>query len=162
MADILQTTFVQMRYIEWNAYSLFNSSEYFTIKDKSGRCLSGPGKKVVTVTSYQCYGVCDHRQLDCLFNSPYRLTTKKHQNSSHLHLKEKSTGNHRPVAHIQQSTSPTSHNAPFCNRNVHTRVHISVTKWCMVGSLMHCGICEMGLRLASSCHVEILYGQVYH
>ena len=28
-------------------------------------------------------------------------------------------------------TSPISHNAPFCNRNV----HISVTKWCIVGYL---------------------------
>ena len=31
----------------------------------------------------------------------------------------------RPVAQIPHCTSPISHNAPFCNRNV----HISVTKW---------------------------------
>ena len=54
----------------------------------------------------------------------------------------------RPVAQIPQYTSIISHNAPFCNRNMHicahfcykmmhcgicTYVHISVTKWCIVG-----------------------------
>ena len=47
----------------------------------------------------------------------------------------------RPVSQIPQCTSPVSHNASFCNRNV----HISVTKWCIVEYLMHCGVCEMGL-----------------
>ena len=37
------------------------------------------------------------------------------------------------VAQITQCTSSISHNAPFCNRNVHTHVDISVTKWCIVG-----------------------------
>ena len=42
---------------------------------------------------------------------------------------------------LPQCTCPEFHNAPFWNRNV----HISVTKWCIVGYLvMHCGICEMG------------------
>ena len=36
-----------------------------------------------------------------------------------------------PNSQIAPCTSPISHNAPFCNRNV----HISVTKWCIVGSL---------------------------
>ena len=39
----------------------------------------------------------------------------------------------RPGAEIPQCISPISHNAPFCNRNV----HISVTKWCIVGYLFH-------------------------
>ena len=81
-----------------------------------------------------------------------------------------------PVAQIPQCTSPISNNASSCNRNVHmcahfcykmvhcgiwdqcivglVCVHISVTKWCIVGygigalwdmGLVHCGICEMGL-----------------
>ena len=37
----------------------------------------------------------------------------------------------RAVSQIPQCTSPILHNAPFCNRNV----HISVTKWCIVGYL---------------------------
>ena len=36
-----------------------------------------------------------------------------------------------PAAQIPQCTSPISHSAPICNRNV----HISVTKWCIVGYL---------------------------
>ena len=40
-----------------------------------------------------------------------------------------------------------SHNAPFCNRNV----HISVTKWCMWGmGSVYCGICARGLLEAVS------------
>ena len=35
----------------------------------------------------------------------------------------------RLVAQIPQCTRSISHNAPFCNRNV----HISVTRWCSVG-----------------------------
>ena len=34
-----------------------------------------------------------------------------------------------PISQIPQCASPISHNASFCNRNV----HISVTKWCIVG-----------------------------
>ena len=39
----------------------------------------------------------------------------------------------RPVAQIPQYTSPTSHNAPICNRNVHMFAH-----FCHI--MMHCGI----------------------
>ena len=41
----------------------------------------------------------------------------------------KLTMQNRPVSQITWCASPISHNAPFCNRNV----HISVTKWCIVG-----------------------------
>ena len=34
-----------------------------------------------------------------------------------------------------------------CVSEMCTCVHISVTKWCIVGYLMHCGICEMGLLI---------------
>ena len=37
----------------------------------------------------------------------------------------------RPISQIPQCTSPIYHNAQFCNRNV----HISVTKWCVMGYL---------------------------
>ena len=37
----------------------------------------------------------------------------------------------RPITQILQCIRQISHNAPFCNRNVH--VHISVTKFCIVG-----------------------------
>ena len=37
----------------------------------------------------------------------------------------------RPISQIPQCIGAVSHNAPFCNRNV----HISVTKWCIVGYL---------------------------
>ena len=51
----------------------------------------------------------------------------------------------RPFAQIPQSTSPIYHNAPFCNRNVHTAIYISVTTWCIMDiSLMYCEIWEMG------------------
>ena len=36
---------------------------------------------------------------------------------------------YRTNSQILQCICPISHNAPFCNRNVHT----SVTKWCIVG-----------------------------
>ena len=36
---------------------------------------------------------------------------------------------YRSIAQVQQYTWQISNNAPFCNRNV----HISVTKWCVVG-----------------------------
>ena len=42
----------------------------------------------------------------------------------------------RPVAQIPQCTLPISHNAPFCNRNVHTCAHLCY-------KMVHCGICEM-------------------
>ena len=46
----------------------------------------------------------------------------------------------RPVAHIPQWTSPISHDALFCNRNVHIRadfcykmLHYGIYVWCIVG-----------------------------
>ena len=46
----------------------------------------------------------------------------------------------RPVAQIPQCTRPISHDAPFCNRNVHTCahfcykiVHCGISVWCIVG-----------------------------
>ena len=48
----------------------------------------------------------------------------------------------RPISQIPQCSSPISHNASFCNRNV----HISVTKWCIMGyGTDACGICARGL-----------------
>ena len=38
----------------------------------------------------------------------------------------------RSISQIPQCISQISHNAPFCNRMC-THVHISVTKWCIVG-----------------------------
>ena len=48
--------------------------------------------------------------------------------------------NNRTVAQIAQCTNPISHNAPFCNRNVHICAHFYY-------KMMHCGIfvwCIMG------------------
>ena len=51
----------------------------------------------------------------------------------------------RPISQIPECICAISHNAPFVTEMC-TRVHISVTKWCIVGfCLMHCGICEIGL-----------------
>ena len=38
-----------------------------------------------------------------------------------------------PFSQIPQCIRQISHNAPLCSKNVHTSVHISVTKWCIVG-----------------------------
>ena len=35
----------------------------------------------ITVTSNDCHGVANHRSIECLFNSLFWLTTKKHQSS---------------------------------------------------------------------------------
>ena len=51
----------------------------------------------------------------------------------------------RPVAQIPQCISPVSHDGSLCNRNVHICVHVSVTKRCIVGWLMHYGIYGMDL-----------------
>ena len=46
----------------------------------------------------------------------------------------------RPIAQISQCTSPMSHNAPFCSRNVrmcarfcYRMVHCGIFVWCIVG-----------------------------
>ena len=39
----------------------------------------------------------------------------------------------RPILQIPECICAISQNVPFCNRNVHMCVHISVTKWCIMG-----------------------------
>ena len=61
------------------------------------------------------------------------------------HLLPDQSGN-RPVAQIPQCTSPISHNASFCNRNVHMCAHFCV-------KMVHCGIfvkCIVGLWLVAA------------
>ena len=55
----------------------------------------------------------------------------------------------RSISQIPWCTSPISHNAPLCNRNVHTCAHFCY-KWCIVGYLVPCEICEMDL----SCQLQ--------
>ena len=51
----------------------------------------------------------------------------------------------RPIAPIPQCTSPISHNALFCNRNVHLCAHFCYKfLHCGMFRLLHYGICEMG------------------
>ena len=49
------------------------------------------------------------------------------------------------VAQILQCTSPISHNAPFCNRNVHMCTFLLQNGALWDICLMHCKSCEMGL-----------------
>ena len=52
----------------------------------------------------------------------------------------------RPVAQIPQCTTAISHNAPFCNRNVHVCAHFCYKNGALWDiCVMHCVICEMGL-----------------
>ena len=54
------------------------------------------------------------------------------------------------VAHNSIDLLHKSHIAPISNPTMHhfdRNVHITVTKWCIVGYLMHCDICEMGQLL---------------
>ena len=51
----------------------------------------------------------------------------------------------RSISQIPQCTSPTSHNAPFCYRNVHMCTFLLQSGALWDICLMHCGICEMGL-----------------
>ena len=52
----------------------------------------------------------------------------------------------RPIWQIPQRIRQISHDAPFCNRNVHMCVHISVTNGVLwdIG-LVYCWICELSL-----------------
>ena len=59
----------------------------------------------------------------------------------------------RPVARIPAYTSPKSHNAPFCKRNVCTCMHISVKKLCFLG---YSSDAMWGLRDASIESVDSL------
>ena len=54
------------------------------------------------------------------------------------------------VAQIPKCTRPISHNAPFCNRNVHMCTFLLQNGALGDICLMCCGICEMGLSCASS------------
>ena len=63
-------------------------------------------------------------------------------NIGNTDLLQTTTNHNWPVAHITQCTSPVSHNAPFCNRNVHMgapfcykMVHCGTFVQCIVGFL---------------------------
>ena len=51
----------------------------------------------------------------------------------------------RNVVQIPQSTSPMSHNAVFCNKNVHMCAYLLWNTTSGNVCLTHCGICEIGL-----------------
>ena len=68
----------------------------------------------------------------------------------------------RPFAQIPQCTSSISHNAPFCNRNVHMCAHFLCTFLLQNGALcdncmMHYGICKMGLLKIDLRYCSMLY-----
>ena len=68
----------------------------------------------------------------------------------------------RPVAQIPQCTSSITHNAQFCNRNMHIHVCTFLLQngasWDIC--LMHCGICEIGLlRMTCSSMNTLRYKQ---
>ena len=52
-------------------------------------------------------------------------------------------GAYRHVAQIPQCTIPISHNAPFCNRNVHVCTFLLQNSALWYIYLMHCGICKI-------------------
>ena len=54
----------------------------------------------------------------------------------------------RPISQIPQCTAPYPKMHNFVTEMC-TWVHISVTKWCIVGYLMYCAICEMALLVNS-------------
>ena len=51
----------------------------------------------------------------------------------------------RPIAQFPQCTSPLSHNAPFCNRNVHVCTFLLQKGAFWDIYRMHCGFCQNGL-----------------
>ena len=68
-------------------------------------------------------------------------------------------GCNRIVIHIPQFTSPISHNAPLCNRNVHTCthfcykvVHCGIFVWCIVGFVgwLYCHSKHVPLKMWTS------------
>ena len=81
------------------------------------------------------------RNAENLIHSPWN----KHSPYHILDIVNQQTtaSSNRPVAQIPQCTSPISHNAPFCNRNVHTFLLENGALWDIC--LVHYGICEMGL-----------------
>ena len=70
----------------------------------------------------------------------------------------------RPVVQIPQWTSPVSHSAPFCNRNVHMwahfcckMVHCGIFVWCIV-ELVRWVYCRWGL-----CHkTSLMWEERFH
>ena len=105
--------------------------------------------------SFATFSTSAHKQL---FNSRHVVTTEWMPNWCFIHVPGKHTINSRTelgfsprvltcyimfpgfsavlIGHVPQTpkcTSFISHDAPFCNRNVHTHVHASVTKCCIVG-----------------------------
>ena len=123
--------------------------------------------------SHEHYNVSNHKHLHCLCNRFFNLTTKKTKKltywpfcagKKHCWLTDsphkgpvmrKACPYHdatkeanRPVSEIPQYTSPISHNAPLCNRNVHMcahiyhkMVHYGIYVWCIVG-LVRCVYCH--------------------
>ena len=57
-------------------------------------------ENITTATSSDRRGISNYRWVDCLFNSLFRPTTKKHQMSALLSFLEKSTG-HRLISHTR-------------------------------------------------------------
>ena len=71
--------------------------------------------------------------IDALFPEPWRCDVQGAELLS------------RPAAQTPQCITPISHNAPFCNRNVHVCTFLLQNGALWDISVMHCGICEMGL-----------------
>ena len=67
----------------------------------------------------------------CMTNIDYPQVNWKHLAFSFLFQSSFwcSLGSNRPISQIPECICAISHNATFCNRNV----HISVTKWCIMG-----------------------------
>ena len=64
-------------------------------------------------------------------DTPYIIFTVEQWSICCEYFAEKWPDHDKPLAQIPWCTSLVSHNAPFCNRNV----HLSVTKWCIIGYL---------------------------
>ena len=70
----------------------------------------------------------------------------------------------RPISQIPQCISQISHNAPFCNRNVHTcahfcykMVHCGIWDWCIVGFVQQVYCCpRVWHRIYSDCSLIAL------
>ena len=115
----------------------FVPMEQRTIKIKQQICiLPKPGVNHVQQWCQVVWMLAHHR--DGLSSLSFRLTLNGHKITyifhcpSHYDLEESYKLIHltNPTmhqSHIPQCASPISHNAPFCNRNV----HIYVTKWCI-------------------------------
>ena len=82
---------------------------------------------LITVSSINLPGIQPLHYL--WFHSSDILFLENWRNAKSYNFFSKSCLNTRTIAQIPQCTNPTSHNAPFYNRNV----HVSVTKWWNVG-----------------------------